>query len=113
MSSSNNVDWDNLSFDDLDIIDFENIPSQYVEKVAKMMCLRQFHKSGNLTNRAFSKLTNTHHNTVGRKAKGNGDFSLVDMMVMFAVRDMPQEDIDAIANKGGKLNLSKLWNVFK
>lgn len=113
MSDNDNIDWDNLSFDDLERIDFNNIPIQHLDEVSKMMCLREFHNSGNLSNRSLSKLTKTHHNTIGRKAKGLGDFSVLDFIIMFAVREMPQEDIDALANKGGKVNLSKFWDVFK
>lgn len=113
MNKNDGFDWNNLSFEDLEKIDFENIPSEHVAEVAKMMCLRSFHDTTNISNRALSKLTGTHYNTVTNKGKGKGMFSILEMMIMFAVRELPQEDVDDIANKGGNLNLSKLWDVFK
>jgi hypothetical protein len=111
--SNKNIDWDNLSFSDLEILDFENIPAEHVDTVAKMMCLRKFQSMNNMDNVSLARLTGTHVNTVTNKSKGKSSFSVLDMMVMFAVRDMPEQDIKTIADTGGKLNLGKLWNMFR
>lgn len=113
MKDDKDIDWNNLSFDDLERIDWENIPAEHVPKVADMMCKRKLCNLEALTGRSMAKLTDKHYNTITNKINGKSNFSWLDFMIMFAVQDMPKEDIDAMAKFGGKLNLKRLWEFFK